>query len=60
MIIQKSIDLTKSVPHLTEEQIEMLDRMEHSPINTDDIPEFTDEELSQFRRVSSRRHGARN
>ncbi|MBR5181376.1 MAG: hypothetical protein IKW88_03900 [Clostridiales bacterium] len=50
MIIRKEIDFTKP---LTKEQEKMLDVLETRPIEfDDDCPELTEEQLSEFRRVS--------
>lgn len=53
MIIRKEIDITKP---LTKEQKKMLDELETRPVEFDeDCPELTDEQLSEFRRVSELR-----
>ena len=53
MIIKKEIDFTEP---LTKEQKKMLDELETRPVEFDeDCPELTDEQLSEFRRVSELR-----
>ena len=52
MIIRKSVDLSKK-PKLTKKQLKMLEEMDKASIVYDeDSPEFTEEELKQFKRVS--------
>ena len=49
-IVRKEIDITKP---LTDEQIKMLEEAEAAPIVFDeDCPELTEEQLSEFHRVS--------
>ena len=50
MIVRKEIDITKP---LTPEELEMLKEAEAAPIVFDeDCPELTEEQLSEFHRVS--------
>ena len=57
MMVKKTIDVSKT---LTEEQQKMLEEMEKFPIvYGEDCPELTEEELSQFRRVSDLRREER-
>ena len=50
MTVRQEIDITKTP---TKEQVEMLERAKSMPVTYDeDLPEFTDEQLEQFRRVS--------
>ena len=57
MMVKKIIDVSKT---LTEEQQKMLEEMEKFPIvYGEDCPELTEEELSQFRRVSDLRREER-
>ncbi|MBD5129169.1 MAG: hypothetical protein HDT43_04520 [Ruminococcaceae bacterium] len=53
MIVKKSIDVSQP---LTEEQIKMLEALkDRSIVFDEDCPELTEEELSQFERVSGDR-----
>lgn len=53
MIVRKENDFTKP---LTKEQKKKLDELETRPVEFDeDCPELTDEQLSEFRRVSELR-----
>ena len=55
---KKIINITKPP---TEEQIKMLERAKAMPIPADaEYPEFSAEELRQFKRISDRRRGERN
>lgn len=57
MIIQKDIDLNKS---LTEEQVEMLELLKEIPaIPDEDCPELTKEQLNQFAKVAEERRKER-
>lgn len=52
-MVRKTIDIRKKP---TEEQVEMLKRAEQKPVVYDeDSPELTEEELSEFRRISETR-----
>jgi len=54
MIVRKEIDITKP---LTPEELEMLKEAEAAPIVFDeDCPELTEEQLSEFHRVSEIRY----
>lgn len=58
MIIRKEIDIKKP---LTADQIEMLDKLETSPVTFDeDCPELTGEQLAEFHRVTEIRTNSRN
>lgn len=60
MIIRKSVDLSKK-PKLTKKQLKMLEEMDKASIVYDeDSPEFTEEELKQFKRVSELKRDERN
>ena len=60
MIIRKSVDLSKK-PKLTKKQLKMLEEMDKASIVYDeDSPEFTEEELKQFKRVSETKRDERN
>ena len=53
MKVSKDIDFTKP---LTKEQKKRLDELEKRPVKFDeDCPELTEEQLSEFRRVSEQR-----
>lgn len=56
-IIEKKIDVSKE---LSEKQIESLKKIAERPIPADDeYPEFSQEELSQFKRISDERKAER-
>jgi uncharacterized protein (DUF4415 family) len=56
--MQKTIDVHQQ---LTPEQLAMLKAAASVPTSTDDAyPEFSEEELLQFRRISSERKASRN
>ena len=60
MIIRKSVDLSKKTK-LTKKQLKMLEEMDKASIVYDeDSPEFTEEELKQFKRVSELKRDERN
>ena len=57
MIVRKEIDVHAP---LSSEQIKMLDDLENQPVEfDDDCPELTDEQLSEFKRVSELRKDER-
>ena len=57
MIVRKEIDVHAP---LSSEQIKMLDDLENRPVEfDDDCPELTDEQLSEFKRVSELRKDER-
>lgn len=54
----KTIDITQ---HPTREQIDMLNKAAAFPIPADaEYPEFSSEELKQFKRIADRRRSERN
>lgn len=57
MTIRKEIDFDKP---LTNEQIKMLEALEERPVVCDEeCPELTDEELSEFKRISDQKREER-
>lgn len=57
MIVRKTIDISRD---LSQEELDMLENAATMPIPEDDeYPEFTDEQLARFRRVSDEHNYAR-
>ncbi len=60
MIVRKIINVYEPLTPEQEERLEALKNMRDEDIDLSDIPELTEEEMRQFKRVNPRRKPAAN